>query len=75
MIIFRVIRQNNDPFGGIQLILCGDFLQLPPVTKRGEKRKFAFQVLQDVLEISHDVYDVIYPAYLGGWGVGWVGLL
>ena len=41
---FRVLRKNDQPFGGIQLILCGDFLQLPPVTKGTEKRKFAFQV-------------------------------
>eukprot|EP00931_Biecheleriopsis_adriatica_P051108 TRINITY_DN29614_c0_g1_i1.p1 TRINITY_DN29614_c0_g1~~TRINITY_DN29614_c0_g1_i1.p1 ORF type:complete len:650 (-),score=126.09 TRINITY_DN29614_c0_g1_i1:58-2007(-) len=31
-------------FGGIQLILCGDFLQLPPVRGRGESAKaFCFQ--------------------------------
>lgn len=41
--VARVIRHNDEPFGGIQLILCGDFLQLPPVTKKGEKRIFAFQ--------------------------------
>lgn len=29
--IARKIRDNNKPFGGIQLILSGDFLQLPPV--------------------------------------------
>ena len=27
------IRKNNLPFGGIQLIFCGDFLQLPPITR------------------------------------------
>jgi len=33
------------PFGGIQLILSGDFLQLPPVSKYNEeKKKFCFQV-------------------------------
>ena len=40
----RVIRKTDSPFGGIQLILCGDFLQLPPVTKGADKRKFAFEV-------------------------------
>jgi ATP-dependent DNA helicase PIF1 len=29
--IAREVRGNNLPFGGIQLILTGDFLQLPPV--------------------------------------------
>ncbi len=27
----RAIRRNNLPFGGVQMIFCGDFLQLPPV--------------------------------------------
>lgn len=30
-IIAKHIRKNNKPFGGIQLIVSGDFLQLPPV--------------------------------------------
>ncbi|XP_006815013.2 ATP-dependent DNA helicase PIF1-like [Saccoglossus kowalevskii] len=41
--VARVIRGKDLPFGGIQLILCGDFLQLPPVTKSGQKRLFCFQ--------------------------------
>ncbi len=32
---FQRIRGNNAPFGGIQLIAVGDFLQLPPVAKSG----------------------------------------
>jgi len=29
----QVVRQNNRPFGGMQLIFVGDFCQLPPVVK------------------------------------------
>lgn len=34
----RLIRESEEPFGGIQVILCGDFFQLPPVAKSGEGR-------------------------------------
>ena len=33
--ICRTIRQNDKPFGGIQVILCGDFFQLPPINRSG----------------------------------------
>ncbi|XP_012263340.2 ATP-dependent DNA helicase PIF1 [Athalia rosae] len=41
--VARKIRRNEKPFGGIQLILCGDFLQLPPVVKYDGKLTFCFQ--------------------------------
>jgi hypothetical protein len=33
--ICRTIHQNDKPFGGIQVILCGDFFQLPPINRAG----------------------------------------
>lgn len=36
--IVKLIRQTEKPFGGIQLIISGDFLQLPPIGS-----KFVFQ--------------------------------
>ena len=36
----RSVRSSGRPFGGLQLLLCGDFLQLPPVDKGAS---FAFE--------------------------------
>ena len=41
--VARAVRGNERPFGGIQLVLAGDFLQLPPVTRRKEERTFCFE--------------------------------
>ncbi|KAM9379060.1 ATP-dependent DNA helicase PIF1 [Phaethornis superciliosus] len=41
--VARTVRNRDEPFGGIQLIICGDFLQLPPVCKANEETKFCFQ--------------------------------
>jgi len=40
----RQFKHNEKSFGGMQVILCGDFFQLPPVT-RGEiyESQFAFK--------------------------------
>lgn len=40
--IARVIHENDQPFGGIQLIVVGDFMQLPPVCI-DKKLEFCFQ--------------------------------
>lgn len=32
----KIIRNNQQPFGGIQIVCTGDFFQLPPVSKTNE---------------------------------------
>lgn len=42
--VARALRGNEKPFGGMQLVFCGDFFQLPPVSRRGSAAaRFAFQ--------------------------------
>lgn len=46
-LVDRIARAmlGNQPFGGMQVVLCGDFFQLPPVTSgyMGGEKKFAFE--------------------------------
>ena len=57
--VARVVRQDPRPFGGIQLIMCGDFFQLPPIN-RDEARQGSFVV-------NASVWDELDPVicYLG----------
>lgn len=57
--VARKIRKNNAPFGGLQVILCGDFFQLPPVN-RHDSRQGEFVVHS---KVWHDSGLVI--CYLG----------
>lgn len=42
-IILRGFKNDTMPFGGVQVVLSGDFFQLPPVTKGYQEKRFAWQ--------------------------------
>lgn len=41
--VLRTVRQSIEPFGGLQIVLVGDFFQLPPVTRQGDVLRYAFE--------------------------------
>jgi ATP-dependent DNA helicase PIF1 len=52
--IAKSIRMNKKLFGGMQVVFCGDFYQLPPVPEEGEENsgKFCFM---------HPLWDEMFP--------------
>ena len=41
--VLRTVRQSEESFGGVQIVCIGDFFQLPPVTRRGDVMRYAFE--------------------------------
>ena len=52
----RRIRNNGRPFGGIQLVVTGDFFQLPPVPEGSNREaRFAFSAATWNTSIQHTI--------------------
>lgn len=45
--VCRTVREVDEPFGGIQIVMSGDFFQLPPIN-RGDSRAGGFVVNSNV---------------------------
>jgi ATP-dependent DNA helicase PIF1 len=55
--VLRIVRDTPEPFGGMQVILCGDFFQLPPVN-RSDSRQGSFVVASNAWQLG--AFDVCY---------------
>ena len=56
--VLKYFKMNQLPFGGIQIVFCGDFFQLPPIGNDNEtsKNKFCFMAPQWVNAAPHICY-------------------
>ena len=54
--VARFFLDADKPFGGMQMILCGDFFQLPPVSTSGLEKQFAFEASAWALADLHVCY-------------------
>ncbi len=78
--VLRRVRRNGEPFGGIQVLMIGDFLQLPPVVKGdGDKHgRFAFnapvwhtsRIETTILRKIHRQKDEAFATILNECAVG-----
>lgn len=60
--VCRLVREVNEPFGGIQIIMSGDFFQLPPVNS-GRGRAGGFIVHSDVWQRLNPVICYLDEQY------------
>jgi ATP-dependent exoDNAse (exonuclease V) alpha subunit len=78
--VLRKVREDGNPFGGIQVVLCGDFFQLPPINRRDAKQGgfiYSSEVWQQniftvcyLVEQYRQTNDSDYSAILNGIRAG-----
>ena len=51
----QVRKKPDEPFGGIQLVVTGDFFQLPPVPDSNRVAKFAFDAGTWRTSVEHTI--------------------
>lgn len=57
------IKENQKPFGGIQVIFAGDFFQLPPVVRQEAKENAQIMLLKDSTSLITNNFAFNSPAW------------
>ncbi len=60
--VLRTVRNTDVPFGGIQVVISGDFFQLPPITRGNTPVRYAFQakVWERMSDLVICYLDLVY---------------
>ena len=59
--VFRAVRGNEKPMCGMQMLLFGDFLQLPPINRDNNSSNFCFDSkIWDELNFNNIILDKIF---------------
>ena len=61
--VCREIKQNSKPFGGIQVILAGDFFQLPPVVRREVVENTQTMLLDGSTSLTTSIFAFDSPSW------------
>jgi hypothetical protein len=56
-IVLRIFKKNNEPFGGVRMILFGDLYQLPPVLTKDDREKFKYEGYNSPYFFSAKVFE------------------
>ncbi|MFA6257679.1 MAG: PIF1 family DEAD/DEAH box helicase [Candidatus Paceibacterota bacterium] len=56
-LVCREIKQNDEPFGGIQIIFVGDFFQLPPIVRMDNIKNKQSSLIPQVGHVGIFAYD------------------
>lgn len=58
--VFQAVRENNQPMGGLQMVMFGDFLQLPPINRDSQNYNFCFRSTT-WKDLDFETFELVQP--------------